>query len=257
MIVKSITIFPVKSLDGMNVDRATLTTGGGFENDREFALFDERGKTINGKRFPRIQQIRTAYDLANREITLSPEGQTVRFHLDRDRSQMEEWFGDFLGVQVQIKQNAEGGFPDDSERPGPTLASHESYEEVVSWFPHIDPATIINRFRMNIELQGGGKPFWEDQLFKKDMSGCRFSIGEVILRGIKPCARCPVPTRDPLTGEGYSGFQKEFMHFRKSTLPEFVSLEQFPHFYMFGVNTNTEENLKGKEIRVGDALTLL
>ena len=52
---------------------------------------------------------------------------------------------------------------------------------------------------------------WEDQLFgEEERSEVRFRIGEVNFEGSNPCARCPVPPRDPQTGEIIPCFQKTF-----------------------------------------------
>jgi uncharacterized protein YcbX len=45
-----ILIFPIKSLDGIQLDEVTITKGGILENDRIYAIFDEEGRVVNGKR---------------------------------------------------------------------------------------------------------------------------------------------------------------------------------------------------------------
>ncbi|HEV2455075.1 MAG TPA: MOSC N-terminal beta barrel domain-containing protein, partial [Verrucomicrobiae bacterium] len=57
-----IIIFPIKSLDGHLVESARFTAGGILENDRVFAIYDSSGKVVNGKRTPRIHELRCAYD---------------------------------------------------------------------------------------------------------------------------------------------------------------------------------------------------
>ena len=39
-----ITIFPIKSLDGVPVETARITSGGILENDRIYAIYDTDGK---------------------------------------------------------------------------------------------------------------------------------------------------------------------------------------------------------------------
>ena len=99
--------------------------------------------------------------------------------------------------------------------------------------------------------------FWEDCLFGEDeRSVVRFHIGEVALEGSNPCARCPVPPRDPLTGVILDGFQKRFTQLRESTLPEWSPRERFDHFYRFSTNTRVASSESNKHLRVGDSLRL-
>jgi len=42
----SLTIYPIKSLDGLSVAESTITPGGILEHDRAYAIFDEQGKTV-------------------------------------------------------------------------------------------------------------------------------------------------------------------------------------------------------------------
>jgi uncharacterized protein YcbX len=99
--------------------------------------------------------------------------------------------------------------------------------------------------------------FWEDALFGEDeRSIVRFRIGEVAFEGSNPCARCPVPPRDPLTGVTLDGFQKHFTQLRESTLPPWSSRDRFDHFYRFTTNTRVASSESTKLLRVGDALLL-
>jgi uncharacterized protein YcbX len=56
---------------------------------------------------------------------------------------------------------------------------------------------------------------WEDRLFAEDeRSVVRFLIGDVAFEGSNPCARCPVPSRDPRTGEILLDFTRRFSDLR-------------------------------------------
>ena len=70
MFLSRITIFPIKSLDGVTLNEAAITAGGILEHDREFAIFDAEGRVINGKRTPRVHQLRCSFDDALREVRL-------------------------------------------------------------------------------------------------------------------------------------------------------------------------------------------
>ena len=100
--------------------------------------------------------------------------------------------------------------------------------------------------------------FWEDQLFgENERSVVRFRIGEVHFEGSNPCARCPVPPRNPITAENLDGFQKRFTQLREATLPPWSPRERFDHFYRFATNTRVAPSEVGKPLRLGDMLQLL
>lgn len=99
--------------------------------------------------------------------------------------------------------------------------------------------------------------FWEDQLFaESETSVVRFKIGDVAFEGSNPCARCPVPSRDSLTGAVDATFQKRFSELRSANLPSWSPTARFDHFYRLATNTRVPSTECGKLLRVGDALAL-
>lgn len=253
-IVNKIIVYPIKSLDGVAVGQSQIQPGGSLRFDREFALFNAEGRTINGKKYPALHRVRTEHDLTYRLVTFSVDSKSNTFALHLDRSPIEEWFSDYLGLKVTLKQNTETGFPDDDERPGPTVISLASLQQVAHWFG-IDVESARRRFRANIEL-AECPAFWEDQLFGAPGIERPFQLGGVELVGLKPCARCPVPIRDPDTGEAMPKFQQTFVQLRRETLPAFAHQAQFPHFYYLSVNTQIDASQKDKYLNVGDNVML-
>lgn len=57
-ILSRIIVYPVKSLDGLSVERCQVLPSGALACDRRFALRDSEGNFINGKRFPAIHGLR-------------------------------------------------------------------------------------------------------------------------------------------------------------------------------------------------------
>ena len=49
-----ITIYPIKSLDGLDLPSARLTAGAGLTHDRQFAIGDAGGEFVNAKRTPAV-----------------------------------------------------------------------------------------------------------------------------------------------------------------------------------------------------------
>lgn len=253
--LSKILLYPIKSLDGVAVTQATVLSGGALQGDREFAIFDADHQRVNGKRNARIHRLRSQFNLPQRLVQLSIQGEpeTVSFHLDQQRPALEAWLSDFFEQPVHLKQNLETGFPDDPESTGPTFVSVASLETVASWYPDLGIEAIRRRFRTNLELDAA-PAFWEDHLFGEPEVPQPFQVGDVQFLGINPCQRCPVPTRDPDTGEAYPGFQKTFVALRRETLPEGVLRSRFNHFYRLTVNTRIPASEVGKVLRVGDTV---
>ena len=112
-----IAIFPIKSLDALNLHSAEILASGALKGDREFAIFDSDDRVVNAKRTAKIQRIRSQYDLENRTVILSTlQLQPTLFHLDCDRESIEIWLSEYFRFSVHLKQNLELGFPDDPAR---------------------------------------------------------------------------------------------------------------------------------------------
>ena len=248
-----IQIYPIKSLDGVLVREAGVTAGGILENDRAYAIYDADGKVVNGKRTPRVHELRCEFDPQIREVRLWQKNEApTQFQLDSP-TPLEKWLGDFFGFAVALRHESQKGFPDDHAAFGPTIVSETSLLEVQKWFPELSLESLRRRFRTNLELTGGA-PFCEDRLFGAPEELKPFKIGDVKFFGHNPCQRCVVPTREPDTGAAISGFQKKFMELRKENLSAWANTQRFNHFYRFAVNTSIPPGEAGKSVRVGNAV---
>ncbi|MDF9798241.1 uncharacterized protein YcbX [Catalinimonas alkaloidigena] len=256
--IEKITLYPIKSLDGIEVSHAKITDKGALYLDRTFALFNKAGRTVNAKKYPTIQKLRAVFDLAELKVKLStPGGLISSFQMEHEQQQIEEFFSDYLKEPVSIRQNDISGFPDDDENSGPTIVSTATYQEVQQWFPDLSLGNIRKRFRANIELGGCETPFWEDRLFNAPGIDLSFQVGTVTFTGKKPCARCTVPTRDPFSSVAEKSFMSTFISRREDTMPSFVQSEQFSHYYHLCVNTLIPASEKGKIVQLKDQLNLL
>jgi uncharacterized protein len=252
-----ITIYPVKALDGLDVAEAVVGPGGALEHDRRFALVDDRGRFLNGKRTAAVHRVRSAFEPRARVLALGVEGREGRrrFHVDADRDALQAWLGEVYGVPVTLVEDAARGFPDDTDAPGPTVASSATWEAVAGWFPGLEVAEVRRRFRANLEVAGVG-PFWEDRLVTAPGGVVRFRVGAVTFEGVNPCQRCVVPTRSSTTGEPWAGFAAAFAERRREALPSWAAAARFDHFYRLAVNTRPA-GPGGGTIRVGDAVEIL
>jgi uncharacterized protein YcbX len=254
MHLSRIFVFPIKSLDGLEVEAASITPGGILENDRVYAMFDAEGHVVNGKRTAQVHRLRAQFDPPAREVCLgdAADGAPRRFALE-ERGPIERWLSDFFGFAVTLKHDPIHGFPDDPQAFGPTVVSRASLSRVCEWYEGWTIDGARRRFRSNLELDGGDA-FCEDRLFGAPEELRPFRIGPVAFAGHNPCQRCVVPTRDPDTGDVVRGFQKSFADLRKETLPVWVDARRFNHFYRFAVNTSIPASESGKRLRVGDAV---
>jgi len=244
-----IRIYPIKGLDPVEVSSAATTPSGSLEHDREFVLFDEEDKVVSGKREEKIHRIRSEVDLETEVFRFRYEGKVYEFSFEETRA-VEDFFSEVFGYRVFLKRFPEG-FPDDRKAHGPTIVSRATLLEVAGWFS-LEEENVRRRFRANLEIDDV-PPFWEDSLVGEDRP-VEFYLGEVLLSGEGISKRCPVPTRDPSTGEELKGFIKTFIERRKESLPPWSPRKRFEDtFYRLCINTNV---LKGGVLSVGDELRL-
>ncbi len=250
-------LYPFKSLDVQQVSSASVLPSGALEFDRRWAIVDQQGDPINGKRFPVVHQLRSTFDLSSLRISLRDvaNAREATFHIDDERSPLEAWLSEFFGQSATVIENAAGGFPDDTEFPGPTVISTASLEAVARWYPGLSLDSSRKRFRANLEI-GGVEPFWEDRLLAPGLGVVRFRIGDAELQGMNPCARCVVPSRDPQTGEVTPLFAKTFAGARLANLPQWAAAQRFDHYYRLSVNTQTAAGTT-QQVHVGDAVEVL
>jgi hypothetical protein len=251
MFLSRIVIYPIKSLDGVGVKSARITSAGILEHDRVYAIMDAEGRVVNGKRTDRVHRIRCGYSEDFEEVHMwtADDPRPVAFTF-ADLGPLEAWLAGVFDFPIRLAISHEGGFPDDTAASGPTITSEASLKEVAGWFPELPAAGMRARFRANLEL-GGCEAFAEDRLFGADGERKAFRIGDVRLLGHNPCQRCVVPTRDPLSGERAPMFQKRFAEKREQTLPSWAARERFNHYYRFALNTSVPASEAGKVLTVG------
>jgi uncharacterized protein len=256
----NIRLHPIKSLDPFHVREARIGPGGGLEFDRAWALYSVDGQWVNGKRTAAVHLIRAAYAPDLSSVTLSVPGDkrkisTKTFAFPGGAEAASKWFSNFFEQAITVRHSPEG-FPDDNIANGPTIVSTASLQAVCDLFPGMNLDEARQRFRITLEIDGVPE-FWEDQLFgEEERSAVRFRIGEVNFEGSNPCARCPVPPRDPRTGEIITGFQKVFSDYRRTHIPRWTPESRFDHYYRLATNTRVASSESGRILRVGDSLVL-
>jgi uncharacterized protein YcbX len=256
--LEEIIIYPIKSLDGIFVPQSTILKSGALKYDRQWAIFDDNDKFVNGKRNEKIYKLRTIFNPDFKKISLKIEDNNLRkeFDLNTERKELEQWLSNYFEFSVHLKENKISGFPDDNNASGPTIISTATLETIANWFPNITLEEIRRRLRANLEINGV-PAFWEDQLFANKNQWVKFRIGEIIFQGINPCQRCIVPTKNSDTGEITNNFQQQFIKKRKETLPSWVNASQFNHYYRVSVNTNIMISDRYNSLKVGDEVEII
>ena len=263
--VRSLHVYPVKGLKGIDVREARCTDRG-FEFDRRFMVVTPDGLFISQRSHPRMATIWTdlagdalelaAPDLPPLQVPLRPErAPSMRVVVWRSpveavpvSAEADAWLSAAIGAPLRLVY-----MPDASERlsneeyagPGKRVSFADGYAYLVIGSASLEdlntrlakqlhPPLPMNRFRPSIVVEGSA-PYAED-------GWGTTSFGGATLRGVKPCGRCEVTTTDQSTGE-VRGPEP------LATLSTYRTSDEFG--VMFGMNFVTErEGL----VRVGDAV---
>lgn len=269
-----IRVHPIKALDPEEPDAVRISTVGGLEGDRSYAIVDGNGRYVNGKLTAEVHRLRSSVDLERGVVELRAEDdardhppsdvEPARFDLDGDREALEAWLSDYFGVEVAVEAAAGGDLADSRVYSdvvaGATVVSTATLREVASWFTDVDVESVRRRFRANLEVDGV-EAFWEDRLVPggdgSEGGAPRLRIGDVAFEGVKHVNRCVVPTRDPYTGADTEDFRERFVHKREETFPEWADRDAFDHFYALTTLVHPDESDWDGRIARGDEVELL
>lgn len=264
--LSQIWIYPVKGLSGISLE-TTVAEPRGLRYDRRWMLCDEQGRFVTQREIPAMTQIGMAIEgdhlVAFRRDTpdnrlhmpLHPDtanlaGITVQIWGDTCTARamppaIGAWFSAQLGQSLRLVYMDSGDHRpvDPNYAPaGQTVSFADGYPFLIIGQAALDhlnerlPTPLpMNRFRPNFVFTGG-EPHEED--------GWRdFHIGDVAFQGVKPCARCPVPTIDQDTGQRGA-----------EPLKTLASYRQQGHKILFGQNLILKDTGSAGSISVGDVL---
>lgn len=248
-------VYPIKSLDGRNIETATIGPGGSIRCDRRYAIVDRDGEYVNGKRTAAVHGIQAEFDRGCEIVTFDDGQERERFDLTSEHMAAAEWLDTRLNSSVSLRRDDELGYPDDTTDFGPTVISTGTLETVASWFDVIDGATEMRR-RLRPNLVVEAEPFWEDRLYDDLETKVRFRVGGVTFEGTGPCQRCVVPKRDPDTGMAIEDFQSTFVERRRESLPSWADESRFDHYYRVMVNTRTPLESRSDTFAIGDEVVI-
>jgi uncharacterized protein YcbX len=251
--VDRITVYPVKALDGVDVEEARVTSAGLLAGDREYVLRGPDGDPVNGKRTARVHDLDAEFDVDAGRLTVSGDGERATFGLPGEQDAAAAWFSSFFELAVSVERDRERGFVD-RRSAGPSVVSTATLRELASWYDDATVDGMRRRLRANVEV-GGVEPFWEDRFVGEDAPA--MALGDVRLEGVEPCGRCVVPERDPDTGEHDQQFRERFVRRREETFPGFADPGAFDHHYAVMLIASVPAEGRGELLRVGDRVTVV
>ena len=267
LIVSALNVYPVKGLKGIALDEARCTPLG-IEHDRRWMVVDREGGFLSQREHPRMATVWTELD--DHALSLSaPDVGEVRVPLRPDSTRAlrvqvwssrcdalavshdaDEWLTDYLGFHCTLVY-----MPDDSTRfSNPEFGGEGNRVGFADGFAYLltGEASLadlnaklaakghaplpMNRFRPNIVVAGAGA-FAEDEW--RDLK-----VGDALLRTVKPCGRCQVPSTDQATGEVRG----------PEPLATLATYREGRFGVQFGMNLVT---VREGTVRVGDAIELL
>lgn len=252
--LEQLTVYPVKGLDGIDLETASVLDGGTIAGDREFALFDANGDVVNGKRTEQVHRLETDYDPETSTLTVEPpDGTMHRFELGDDPGPAEAWFSGYFDEDLSLERDASLGFVDRRDM-GPSVISTATIRTVASWFDELTVDGVRRRLRANVEV-AGVEPFWEDRFVGEGAP--TFVIGGVRFEGVTPCGRCIVPQRDPDTGAQNDSFRARFVRNREKSFPSWADADAFDHCYTVMILTRVPATDRGRTLRVDDPIEIV
>lgn len=227
--IKRITIYPVKSLGGIDVQQA-LCLDTGLKYDREWVVTDQQGRFVTQRQIPKMASIQLTME--EQHLVFSREGHGSYYlpleHKSESSIQVRVWQDECLGFDegTEVSQwlNSALGVSDSEPlklvRFNKTAQRHvrdkyTSNSDAVLLFADACPFLIvneaslqklnhllsknalaavdINRFRGNIQVDSDVA--WQEYQWRD------IWIGDIYLRGEGPCQRCQMTTIDQCTGE--------------------------------------------------------
>ena len=266
-------VYPVKSCAGVELKEA-LVAETGLDLDRSWMVVDAQGQFLTQREWPRMALIRP--QIKSSEVVLRAPAM-LALHLGINeverplrvrvwKDELEawdmgdtagQWFSDFLGqpglrlarFDPEVRRLSSLQWTGGIEAPNqfadgyPFLVTSEaSLAELNRRLQAGGHAPVgIERLRPNLVL-AGVEAHDEDRLAELRIAT---ADGPVVLKPVKPCARCPIPNIDPQTAQS----SPEVL----ATLSQYRADARVDGQLTFGMNAIILDGVE-RTLRVGDAV---
>jgi uncharacterized protein len=254
-------LYPIKGLGGISVQTAAVLPKG-LRYDRRFMLVDQAGNAMTQRVFPKMALFKCS--LKGNLLMVSHGDDAVTFPaepvsfiheqsaiiweqsvaVNEVSEELSQWFSQKLESSCKLTY-----FPESNSRPiDPEYQINNEQVSLADAYPilivgeqsladlnrKLVQQVPMNRFRPNLTFSGG-------EAYAEDNWGT-FRVGTTLLSGVKPCARCIVPTIDQETGIRGVEPLKTLSEYRKKN-----------NKVLFGENVLV---ITPGEIKVGDQIML-
>lgn len=241
--ITALFIYPVKGLSGIALDKS-FATSRGLKYDRRWMLVDEQHQFISQRNFTNLCLFKVEINrhgfivTYNNKSIIIPfeinEGQKVKARIwedEVDALKANDEINDFFCHHLQCKCSLVF-MPESSLRQvDKNFVMHDQLVSFADGYPalmigeeslnllnsKLETPVEMNRFRPNIVFKGG-IAHQEDLMIE-------FKIGDVVLKGVKACARCQVP-----------GIEQTSGIVSKEPLKTLATYRNFNHKINFGQN---------------------
>lgn len=273
--ITQLTIYPVKSMRGVDLPAARLTREG-LAHDRRFMVVREDGRFVSQRELPALaltdaliedgRLILRRRDYGEISFPLDGnEGQKATVRIWRDECEATDTGGKVSAWLTRTLSSAEplrlvrmaAGFSRPQSQPERLGAETHTFFADAAPFLVTNTASLdrlnheleargeqpvpMNRFRPNVVLDGP-EPFSEHRLDEAVAAGYSLKFRH-------PCQRCVITTIDQANAHKHAGWQPY------KTLCEINPDPDNPRAPLFGQNATLEKG-DGQEISVGDELLL-
>jgi len=218
--IASLHVYPVKSCRGIDVDAFRLTETGPEWDRRWMIVKSADGGFITQRSHPAMARIAVtvgsgqlrlaANDIEPLAVPVDHGGETRPVTVWNDDclgvdagDDASDWLAATLGeplrlvrIDPSLPRLADPGYAGPGQHPVSFADGYPvlmiSRESLVDLNRRLPGAIPMERFRPNVVIEGVGA-YAEDAM-------ARFRFGPVVLRGVKHCTRCAIPTTDQHTG---------------------------------------------------------
>ncbi|CAM3816200.1 MOSC domain-containing protein [Mucilaginibacter galii] len=234
--ISQLYIYPVKSLGGIALQQAQVTSRG-LQHDRRWMLIDNNNRFLSQRSHAQLALFALAVTSVGIVVTYKPTHATITIPYQPQTNEkitvsiwddscsatvvseeVNQWFSHILQINCRLVYMDDDDLrPVDPKYAAPGLITSfsDAYPMLLIGQSSLDDlngrlsqAVSMDRFRPNMVIKGTA-PYEEDRI-------THFTAGHINFYGVKPCARCVMTTIDQGTAIGGAEPLKTLSGYRKA-----------------------------------------